>query len=241
MRTMLSVLAIALPATLGLISVAQAANVWTAGHGDLRLTYEAGELHLFYRLDGSEVNGVYLEHADYEFSDLITYVPDSPIARPAGATWEFVGNAAGEPIWYIDFTQLVDRPWPGISTELLSPADFTGNLTYSLTGFSGPGQFSLVDFGPFGDPHIFYQTSNGVDANDVIAVPAGAHAHYAWLFTEPGVYALEITASGNLAGGGSVSATEIMTMWVAVPEPASAVTLAISTPFAILARRVRRR
>jgi surface-anchored protein len=223
-------------------ATSQAANLWNDGHGDMRITYESGDFDLFWRIDNSTVNGAHVEDGDYALEDLIAVVPDAPLDRPPGPEWDFIGNAEGEPVWLFDQSQMEDRPWPGVSTESLSSDDFVGNLSYMLTGVTGPGHFSLIQVGPVGNPIIFFQTSDGVSSYDAIHVPVHTHAHYAWLFTAPGKYTLDITAAGNLtpsAGGGMVSDIGTVTVWVAVPEPSSAALLALAAPAVLVFRRSR--
>ena len=223
-------------------AAASAAVVQTTGHTDIRFLYDSitGEASVVYQLDaGSMVDGVELhEETAYAPSDLITYIPDPAVNRPAGSTWDFTGNAAGEPLWYIPFTQEVDRPWTGISTESVSGADFS-NIAYQLTAFSGPGEMSVVTFGPFGGANIYFQTSDGLSAADVINVPADTHAHYGWFFTEMGTYTFDFTVTGTLtqaAGGGTVSTTETFTFQV-VPTPGSAALLGLAGVTSLRRRR----
>ncbi|MFI4893088.1 MAG: choice-of-anchor M domain-containing protein [Phycisphaerales bacterium JB058] len=219
-----------------------AQSVQTAGHTDIRFLYNSstGDASIDYHLGaGSVVDGVSLA-ADtaYATTDLITYIPDPAVARPGGAAWDFTGNSAGDPLWYIPFSQEVDRPWTGISTESVSSADFS-NISYELTAFFGPGEMSVVTFGPFGDPTIYFQTSNGLSSADVISVPAGTHAHFAWFFTEMGTYTFDLTVTGALtpgAGGGTVSATDTFTFQV-VPAPASIALLGLSGVATLRRRR----
>jgi surface-anchored protein len=215
---------LAVAATFALAANVFAAGIWTAGHGDIGLAYEEGELFLHYHLHSSTVDGALVVDVEFDPADIIMYVPADSISRPAGAEWDFTGNAAGEPLWFIDQTQLADRPWPGIGTEELTDEDFVGNLSFTLASFSGPGELSLLTFGPFGEPTLYFQTSDGLSAADAIHVPVNTHAHFAWLFTAPGIYTLDITARGDLtpaAGGGTVTDAGTFTVWVAVPEPAS--------------------
>ncbi len=230
-------------ATFAAAAPAIAVPIQTNGHTDIRFLYDAGSgnASLEYHLDaGAMVDGTPLAvETAYAPGDLITYVPDPSVSRPAGSAWDFTGNAAGEPLWYIPFSQEGDRPWTGISTESVSDADFS-NISYELTAFSGPGQMSVADFGPFGNPNIYFQTNNGISGSDVINVPAGTHAHYAWFFTEMGTYTFDIMATGTFtqaAGGGSVSVAETFTFQV-VPEPATVVLLVAG--FGALCKRRRR-
>lgn len=218
-----------------------AAGIWTDGHGDIGLAFEGGEFDLHYHLDNSTVDGVTIEDDEFQPEEIIAFVPDGPGPRPDGATWDFAGVGAAEPIWYLDQTQLVDRPWPGIGTEELSAGDFVGNLTFELTGFSGPGQLAVFDYTPFGLPrNIYIQTSNGISGDDAFNVPTGTHAHFNWWFTAPGVYTLDIMATGELsaaAGGGTVSDAGTFTFHVAVPEPTSGVLLVVAVSFTSLGLR----
>lgn len=239
-------------------SPAMAAHIQTTGHTDIRFLYDAatGAADIAYFLDqGSTVDGQSISAANsvggtpvtvsggqtkitYPTTNLITFIPDPSVARPAGAAWDFTGTTAGSPLWYIGQTQDVDKPWTGISTESVTAAQFS-NIRYELTAFSGPGQMSVTTTGVFGGNTVFYQTSNGLSAADAINVPAGTHAHYNWYFTEPGVYTFDLTATGTLtpaAGGGTVSDSDTFTFHVAVPEPTS-VTLLGTSALGILRRR----
>lgn len=229
-------------ASIAAASPAMATPVQTTGHTDIRFLYDSGtgEAFLEYHLDdGAMVDGApLLEDTAFAPGDLITYIPDPFVSRPAGSTWNFTGNAAGDPLWYIPFSQEADRPWTGISTESVTSADFS-NITYQLTAFSGPGQMSVIDFGPFGDPNVYFQTSNGLSAADAISVSAGTHAHFAWLFTAMGTYTFDLTATGTFtpaAGGGMVSVTDTFTFQV-VPEPGTLALLAAGFGSLCLRRR----
>lgn len=243
------------------IAPAIAASIQTTGHTDIRFTYQAGATDISYYLDvGSTVDGQSISSANpvggvpvtisggqtkivYQPSELITFVPNPSIARPAGATWDFTGVPAGAPLWYIPQIQDPNKPWTGISTESVSGSDFS-NIRYQLTAFDGPGQMSVTSTGSFGIPTIYFQTSNGLSSTDKIDVPAGTHAHYNWFFTEPGVYTFDLTAIGTrtpAAGDGTVSVADTFTFYVAavpVPEPSS-IALAGCSSLALLGIRRR--
>lgn len=241
-------------------SPARAAHIQTTGHTDIRFLYDAttGTADIAYFLDqGSMVDGQSISAANpiggtpvtvsggqtkitYPTTNLITFVPDPSVVRPAGAAWDFTGTTAGSPLWYVGQTQDVNKPWTGISTESVTSAQFS-NIRYELTAFSGPGQMSVTTTGVFGGNTVFYHTSNGLSAADAINVPAGTHAHYNWYFTQPGIYTFDLTVTGTrtaAAGGGTVSASDTFTFHVAVPEPTS---LGLMAPGAALLFRRRKR
>lgn len=245
---------------LSLASVSQATPYQTTGHTDIRFTYENGIPNIAYYLDvGSMVGGQAISAANpmggmpvtvtggatkiiFQPSQLITYVSEPSLSRPAGTAWDFTGALAGDPIWYIPQTQDQNKPWTGISTESLSAADWRGNLTYTLTAFSGPGEMSVTTTGSFGSQNVYFQTSNGLSTADAISVPVNTHAHYNWFFTAEGVYTFELTASGTLANGTPVSVADTFTFVVgdaSVPEPATAGILGITGAGVLLCRRRR--
>lgn len=246
----------AFAAAVAVSASAYAAQYQTTGHTDIRFLYDAatGTADVAYFLDqNSIVGGQPVSAANpmggtpvtvsggatkirFEPTDLITFVPNPSVARPASSSWNPTGVTAGEPLWYIPQSQLVDRPWTGISTESVSSATFS-NIRYQLTAFSGPGQMSVSTTGSFGTPTFYFSTVNGLSTADVISVNPNTHAHYNWYFTAPGTYTFDLTVTGTrtaAAGGGTVSATDTFTFQV-VPEPSSLAALGV--PAALLLRR----
>ena len=119
--------------------------LWTAGHGDLGIGYEDGGLELHWHLgEGNEpvtLNGTTAplgaEGAEYEPSEIN---PVTNLTQNIGGTSYFVFPATENPT----------VPFIGFGTEELNTADWTGNLTLSLTGASGPGSFSLFNIDSIG-------------------------------------------------------------------------------------------
>lgn len=237
-------------------TVASAALFQTSGHTDIRFTYENGTPALWYYLDlGSVVGGQAISAANpmggtpvtvsggstkirYKPDQLVTYIPGPSVGRPAGATWDFTGVSAGDPLWFIPQSQDVNKPWTGFSTESVTSSQFS-NIKYQLTAFSGPGQMSVTTTGSFGSPTVYFRTSNGLTAADIISVSAGTHAHFNWYFTEMGTYTFDLTGIGTrtaAAGGGTVSITETFTFQV-VPTPGSAALLGMGGLIALRRRR----
>jgi surface-anchored protein len=231
------------------VSPLRASLYQTTGHTDIRFLYDVatGTPDIAYFLDiGSTVGGQSISVANpmggtpvtvgghdkirFEPSQLVTYIPDPPVARPTGTTWNFTGTTAGSPLWYISQGLDSNKPWTGISTESVSTTDFS-NVKYQLTAFNGPGQMSVTTTGSFGAPTVYFQTSNGLSSTDVLSLSAGTHAHYNWFFTEMGTYTFELTAIGTrtaATGGGTVSVADTFTFQV-VPEPSAFVLLALAT------------
>lgn len=221
----LAVVAAAVP-----LNSASAASIWTAGHGDLGIGYEAGELEPHWHL-GEEGEEVVVDGATISNDpDGFEYGPDELIAttslsaiRSTGSQWDYIGVSANGT--YYLFPQVADlnTPWVGIGTEELDPADWTGSLTLTLTGITGPagGKFSLYQTDSFGDPTFFMSTNDGVSGADAVSLAAGGHEHHNWTFTEQGSYDLTFDIAGTHAVDGAKTATATYTFSV-IPEPSAA-------------------
>lgn len=214
-----------LPAVLaaaGLLAPAvPAAVVYSAGHGDIGIAFESGVLEPHWHLhSGAVVDGTPLgADAEYEPGELVALVPGPAILRPAGASWDFLGVAAGDPVWFLPQSSDPGKPFLGIASEELDPDDWT-SLTLSLVGFSGPvgGHFSLWQTDSFGVPAVKFATSDGVTGADSFSLIVGGHDHYNWGFTKPGLYELTFRWVGEhkLVESAFADATFGFTV---VPEP----------------------
>ena len=229
--------------TVGSLQRASAASIYTAEHGDLGIAYEGGALEPHYHLgpaaivDGSPVGNA-PDGMEFAPDELITFVADPSVARPAGAQWNFLGSASGAPIWFLPQAEDSGKPFFGIASEELTPGDWTV-LSLSLTGMNGPagGHFSLYQTDGFGSPIVQFATSDGITGTDSYNLIIGGHAHYNWAFTEPGIYELEFTVSGTHASDGFKTASATYTFGVTqVPEPGSSA-LGLLAAGALLGRR----
>ncbi|GAB2473985.1 anchored repeat ABC transporter, substrate-binding protein [Xylanimonas ulmi] len=69
----------------------------------------------------------------------------------------------------------------------------------SATAATGPGDVFAYLTGSFGETDVYIDSSNGFDAangyrDDTLSLPADAHTHLSWAFTEPGRYTLTLRA-----------------------------------------------
>ena len=203
------------------------AALYTSGHGDIGIAYDAGALEPHVHLhDGTVVNGMPVNNPpdgeEYAPEDIVMFVSNPSVARPAGAQWDFIGTSASNPVWFLPQTEDVNKPWLGIASEELDPLDWTGPLTITLTGVSGPGDFSLYNTDVFGVPTVRMASSNGITGADVVSHAAGSHYHANYAFTAPGMYEVTFLISGTHSTDGAVSASATYTFGVTVPEPGSA-------------------
>ncbi|MDX2037645.1 MAG: choice-of-anchor M domain-containing protein [Isosphaeraceae bacterium] len=242
-------LAIALGLAAGTARAGQFDDFYTAGHGDIDIHYEGGELHLGYHLGATAVvNGFPLGAAgEGEFeADTISVI--------VGANGLVTGNAglpapfAGNPLWTLPQANRPMRPFLGIATEEIEPGTFEGGaLTLSLIGFvQRPmgGEFVLYQGGDEAAP--FFNSANGFSGDD-LTLYEGNHDHFVYGFTKEGIYDVILRATGVLEETGeSLSVTETFRFRVGtipsvvVPEPATLASAAFAVVLGGLALRPRR-
>jgi surface-anchored protein len=205
------------------------AGLYTSGHGDIDLTYEAGWL-LFAHLDPSAiVDGLPVGNSpdgvEFDPADLRIFVPNPSIARPAGAAFAPIGNAAGEPLWLIPAVQDANKPFFGIGAEELDPSDWTADdikltlVTVTGSGVDAGGQFSLWNNSVFGVPNFLWSTADGISAADAVSIIAGSHGHFNIGFTQPGTYDVTLQVSGTHDVDGFVTGTATYHFDVVTPVP----------------------
>ncbi|QEF99260.1 hypothetical protein Mal15_33220 [Stieleria maiorica] len=220
---------------------------YSAGHSDIGLAYEDGELHLHYHfgsdaiLDGNPtgvVGGV-----EYDPSEAVVRVTnDALYAGGAPGPISFLGLDTGDPVWILPQSNAGGLPFLGIATEELD-APFN-SASFEMTGFSGPGQFALWQ-GGF-TPSVFMQTNDGVigGPSDTLSIAGvGSHDHYNWGFTEEGVYDIQLTATAfnsSLPGGFATDTGTfrfVVGNVTAIPEPSSFAAIALAATGFLVRRR----
>jgi anchored repeat ABC transporter substrate-binding protein len=101
----------------------------------------------------------------------------------------------------------LDTLWLGLrarGTGARHGADRASDVLLSVTAASGPGEVYGYLTGSFGETEVYFDSSDGFDAasgfkDDTATLPADAHTHMSWVFTEPGVYRLTFTARLQVA------------------------------------------
>ena len=130
--------------------------------------------------------------------------------RSASANFNFIGVAAGEPIWILPMSDN-GQAWPGFGdTQSNTFASYTETdtrvsgsapwLRLQLSAVDGPagGFFSLYSSSSL----VWMRTDNGIDINDVFIKPFN-HAHANWCFTKKGLWRVRMTVSGFQGPGAS--------------------------------------
>lgn len=205
-------------------------DVFSSGHGDIGVTYDASvspntfELEAHLGLD-AVVNGTSPPPKfEYEPNELAVRVL-SAIGRPAGPEWDFIGTASGNPFYFLSQSNIPGTPRFGFATEELNPAEWTGPITWTLQGVSGPGQVSLWQTSIFSTtPQVRWSSTTGVNAFQQGAI--GGHDDYSWGFSAAGTYDVTVGASLQHVSNGLVTGSATYRFLVgpqqqAVPEPSS--------------------
>lgn len=78
-------------------------------------------------------------------------------------------------------------------------ADRSSEAHIVTRNVTGPGNAFAYLTGTFGEAHIALNSSDGFDASkgyehDRASLPIGAHTHMSWVFTQPGIYTLDLAA-----------------------------------------------
>jgi surface-anchored protein len=76
---------------------------------------------------------------------------------------------------------------------------------------------------------VFFNSGDGIDEQDVFPVTVGGHSHQNWAFTAPGVYQVDVQASGTLGGASEAIQSEVATFtFHIVGAPVTAVPLSLN-------------
>jgi surface-anchored protein len=138
-----------------------------------------------------------------------TTLPDDPALA-------FLGKK-GDEIYLLPQQQQTGILWTGWSTEELHAGQVSGQVTWRLTKVDGPGPFGIFTTGSFGDSTVIFDSTDGLP--DTHAVPLGTHAHANWGFAKRGTYRLTFEVTAKLAGGQTVTDTEVYTFAVDSAAP----------------------
>lgn len=146
--------------------------------------------------------------------------PDSETFNLGDAAKKSLPDALG-PIpagdaYMIGASQEPNVPWLGVNTmnpSLLEHA--SGDVTWSLTGFTGPGNMFVFTQGNLGNVigDEWFRGENNQGEGQVV-IPRNSHVHPNWVFSAPGTYQVEITQSAQLHDGSTTSGTATLTFEV---------------------------
>ncbi|MDU0968728.1 MAG: choice-of-anchor M domain-containing protein [Actinomycetaceae bacterium] len=129
---------------------------------------------------------------------------------PEGDDYSFTGAKGGDDVYVIPQSEIAGVPWLGWSTQ--SPAvvnGVDGQLKLTFEGHQGKGQFTnFYQAGNFGGPEQNW--SSVTKQAQTLNVDLNTHVHTNWVFTQPGVHLVRVTAQATLKGGQTVTATHVL-------------------------------
>ncbi len=173
------------------------------GHVDLGPRLVDGAWELFVHDDSRAGRSVWrpLEHAVVRVADTaLQTVPDD-------AAYSFLGVAPGRQVHVVPQTQDPAVVWLGWNTQdpaVLEAVD--RGVTLGLSGVEGPGELVVyLQDGGFGAPDVLWDSRESGPQD--LWVDVNTHTHANWVFTEPGVHLVTITARAAFVDGSEVTTT----------------------------------
>ncbi len=171
-----------------------------AGHFDVEVAFEEGELHLH----------IHDETADKELEpgEVVLSVPEEAESSvPEGANYAFLGNV-GDPLWILPQNAQADVIFLGVAGEIEAGALMSDTAYVELVSVDGPGNFFVYDTDAFGVPNVMINSADGISSEDRLTVPAGAHFHVDWTFDAEGDYDVTFVIHATLVDGTPISSEE---------------------------------
>lgn len=207
-------------------NAARAQYIWNTNvHGDIGIEWEEdeGSFHPHWHIGSSE------------------YDADAAIARGTPNMYNIpgftgiIGTSQGLAFFGSGYTD----PSIGFGSEGLEEGEWMNNtVKLTLTGFTGPGQFALVENDPIDGWFSFLSTYENKLVLEFDHLPI--HEHFDWVFSAYGTYDLTFTWEAVHVTEGLISASDTFTVQV-VPEPTSAMLLGLGAGAMVMLRRGRQR
>ena len=167
-------------------------------------------------------------------ADSAFYVP--PAARvtpPAGASFAFLGAGSGGTAYILPQVRNPELPFVGISTSGSFPGTLTAYqpndtravgskawIRLDVTAVRGPGKVSIYQTSATGTPTNWVASNDGLTSKDAVYLVSGDSQQFSWAFTQPGVYQLDVTATGYRGANQTLPITSpLQTLTFAVDAP----------------------
>lgn len=170
-----------------------------------------------------------------DLEDVVLQVHDAgAIQLPGGEDYAFTTAQPGDRVWAVPQVEVPGVVWLGWNTqdpEVVKAA--TRGVYLRFHAVQGPGALSLfLQPGTFDPPQVLVDPKEE-QPQDIFIEP-NTHTHVNWVFTEPGVYLVDLEAFAELPDGrtltdartlrfavGDRTSTEeaLMTTWSEAPGP----------------------
>lgn len=133
----------------------------------------------------------------------LTTVPDDP-------AYAFLPAEPGTDVHVVPQAQQPGVVWVGWNTQ--DPAvmeNIDRGATLTLRGVEGPGEVVMfLQSGTLGEPEVLWDSREPSPQD--IWVEVNTHTHANWVFSEPGVYLVEVEISADLISGSAESDTQVL-------------------------------
>lgn len=175
----------------------------SAGHVDLGPKIVDGKWEFFAR-DDTAATPIW-RHLD----DVVFRVSDAAkMPLPKNDNYSFI--KADHDVLVIPQQELPNVVWLGWNTQ--SPevvSGVNGGVSLIFGGHQGPGDFHVfVQAGNFSGPQQLWNSTEA--KSQPIHVELNTHTHANWVFTEPGVHLVRLTAQAQLTDGTTVEDTKVL-------------------------------
>ncbi|MDR1634105.1 MAG: choice-of-anchor M domain-containing protein [Bifidobacteriaceae bacterium] len=222
--------------SLGQLAITSGQRVLEHGHIDLGPKYQDdGAWRLLIHDDVAKADASAVSVWRHPAETVFHVLDQAKLTVPEDDAYAFIGAEPGSDVWVVPQTQNPDVVWIGWNTqdpEVMATID--RGVTLSLTGVRGPGiMTTYLQSGSFGEPQLLWD-SRTAEAQP-IWVDVNTHTHANWVFTEPGVYLVELVAEADLIDRSHVSDTQMIRFAVGSatsPEAAFAAEGGAATPSA---------
>ncbi|MDR2252974.1 MAG: choice-of-anchor M domain-containing protein, partial [Bifidobacteriaceae bacterium] len=194
--------------TLDELAIARGQRVLQAGHIDMGPKYDDGSWRFLIHDDVAKADANATSVWRYPAETVFHVLDAAKLTVPDDPAYEFLGAAPGSEVYVVPQTQNPEVVWVGWNTQdpqVMETID--RGITLSLGGVQGPGVMTVyLQSGSFGEPQLLWD-SRAAGAQP-IWVDVNTHTHANWVFTEPGVYLVDLTADADLIDGTHVSDTQ---------------------------------
>lgn len=149
----------------------------------------------------------------------------SRIAVPDSKDLSFLGEP-GSLVWSapqaVDFTDNWRPIWSGLGAfdpnheiDGKVPDNFTDDtMHFDLKEFSGPGEMNIFFGGSGGEGDVEHVFNSADDSKHTIDYEVGAHGHFNWTFTKPGIYAITWQGRAELEDGTQELTEPVTQYWL---------------------------
>ncbi|TDD66520.1 hypothetical protein E1262_21820 [Jiangella aurantiaca] len=185
--------------------VATEQAVLSDGHVDIGPRYVDGRWTLLVH-DGTTATPVWrtMPTTVFQVADAsLTTVPDTP-------DYAFLPAEAGTDVHVVPQAEQPGVVWVGWNTQDPTVMDtIDRGATLTLRGVDGPGDVVMfLQSGTLGEPEVLWDSREPYPQD--VWVEVNTHTHANWVFSEPGVYLVEVEVSADLVSGEAESDTQVL-------------------------------